>query len=79
MDVVVGDVGQIRWREVELRRVDVLALGALRGQVEIGSQRPAGIVGGEFDAVLPAIAVVERRQDDRRAELALVDQVVPIA
>ena len=30
---------------------------------------------GEFRSVLLAIPVVERRQDDRRAELALVDEI----
>ena len=75
MDVVVGDIGQIRRREIELRRIDVLALGALHREIQIGRESPGRVVDGEFRAVLLAEAVVERRQNDGCTELALVDQI----
>jgi hypothetical protein len=55
IDVVIRDVIEFGLRELELRRVDVLADGSPQ---------------------LLALRVVERREYDRRAELAFVDQVV---
>ncbi len=75
IDEMVGDIGQVVGREVELRRHQVHALGLGDGQVGIGGQRTVGIVERELGAAVAAIVIIERRQDDRRAELALVDQV----
>ena len=42
MNVVRGHVGKIVWREIELRRIEILALGALVGEIQIGVEtRPA--------------------------------------
>ena len=41
MDVVIGDVGQVLGREIELRRIDFLALGALRREIQIGGEAAA--------------------------------------
>src|SRR5258708_37861303 len=75
VNVIVRDVGQIRGGEIELRRIDLLALGALRGQVQIGRQVARGVINRELGPVLFPVAVVEGRQNDGRAELTLVDQI----
>src|ERR1700675_945061 len=75
MNVVCGHIGDLRRHEIELRRGEILALRALRGEVKIRAEVLHGVVRREFDAVLLAIAVVERRQDDGRPELTLVDQI----
>ena len=75
VNVVVGDVGEIFRSEVELRGVDLFAFGTLRRKIEIDRQIAGRVIAREFDAVLLAVAVVERRQDDRRPELTLVDEV----
>ena len=55
-----------------------MAFGAgharVRG-VQVSGEFLGGVIEGEFGAVLLAVAVIERREDDGRAELALVDQV----
>jgi hypothetical protein len=38
VNVVVGDVGEIFWSEVELRGVDLLAFGTLCREIEIDRQ-----------------------------------------
>src|ERR1700722_7572272 len=75
VNVVIGDVRQVFRSEVELRRVDLLAFGTLRRKVEVDRQIAGRVIAREFDAVLLAEAVVERRQDDRRSELTLVDEI----
>ena len=75
MDVVRGDIGEVCGIELELARFDVLAERLLEGEVGIGGKAAMAVIGGELDAVLLALGVVERRQDDRRAELAFVDQM----
>ena len=75
VDVVVGDVGEIVRVKAELARDDVLADGALEGEVAVGLEVPAAVVAGELHAVHLAVAVVEGREDDGRAELPLVDEI----
>src|SRR5665213_2150043 len=75
VDVVVGDIGNIPRSEIELRRIDVLALGALRCKVEIGAHLFIYIVGRELNAILLSVTVIERGEDDRRTKLAFVDEV----
>ena len=76
VDVVVGNVVKLWLGEVELRRLDVLAVGGLNRQIPIDREILDGVVGGKFHAADEAVAVVERREDDRRAELSFVDQVL---
>ena len=73
---VVGDIGQIAGIELELAGDDVAARRPLIGGVDIAGEVAGLVVDGEFAAILPPGLIVERRQDDRRAELAFVDQVV---
>jgi len=56
VDVVRCDVVEFGLREIELRRVDVLALGALIGEIQIRRERVGGVIAGEFGAVLLAVA-----------------------
>src|SRR5690348_4621260 len=73
--VVIGNVGEIVGAEVELRRFDLLAARSLGGEVEVSREMSARVAFREFGAVLLAMTVIERRQDDRRAELAFIDEV----
>ena len=73
MDVVVGDIFEVRRREIELRRIDLFAFCALHSQIQVGAELLGGVVGGEFGAVLFAVAIIERRQDDGRTELPFID------
>ncbi len=70
-----GDVAQIIRVEVELRADDVLADVPRGSEVAIGGEVSLCVGGAELDAVLLAVPVVERRENDRRTELSLVDQV----
>src|ERR1700693_3358599 len=76
MNEIVGDVGQVGGLEIELCGVDILALGALGRKIQIGVEAAGGVVARKLDAELPAVEIVEWRQDDRRSELAFIDQVV---
>src|ERR1700733_2226124 len=75
MDVVVGDIVEVRWTEIELRGVNLLALGTLDGQVQISGQMSVGVVGRDLGTVLFAKSVIKGRQNDGRPELAFVNQV----
>ena len=76
VDVAPRDKGQIGRVEVELARNDAFA-ERLRGS-EVAVEMPiANIVGQrQLGAAIDAVRVVEGAQDDRRAELAFVEQVV---
>ena len=73
------DVGEIVGIEVELARRHILALGLGVGEVGVGEPRSLGVAGIGLDAVDLATTIIERRQDDRRAELPLVDELVRAA
>ena len=75
MDVVAGDISQIVGGEVELARLEILADRALERDVAVRLEMAGRVVAGEFHAVHLAVAVIERRQDDGRTELTLVDEV----
>ena len=70
------DVVEIALIKVELARNDIVADRMLQREIAIGGEGRAGVVDCEFHAVLPAIFVIERRHDDGRPELALVDQIL---
>src|SRR5258708_31043684 len=76
IDEMVSDIGQLFGPEIELAGGDVPALGP--GVSEVGIDGPWPAVEGpfEFHPVLTTDRVVEWRQDDRRAELALIDQIL---
>ena len=76
VDVVARDVVEIRLAEVELRRFHTLAVGGLPGGIEVGLKIVVRVVDGEFHASDQAVAVIEGRENDRSAELPLVDQVL---
>jgi hypothetical protein len=67
MDEVVADVGELLRGEAELRRLDILALGGLNGDVAVDGKNPRSVIGTEFDTTDLAEAIVEGREDDRRA------------
>ncbi len=69
-------LGEVGGGEVELRRDDVLAHRAQAGDVGVERERAAVVGGAELVAPVLAVRMVEGRQDDRRAELPLVDQVL---
>ena len=72
---MIGDVGQVIGREVELARDNLRALCGLEREAPICGQLPTGVVELEFGAVLGPQCIVEGCQDDRRAELPFVDQI----
>src|ERR1700721_3516739 len=76
MNVVTGDVIDCRLIEVELRRLHALAVSGLPGAVEVGGENVGGVGGGEPPPADKTGAVVEGREDDRCAELPLIDQVL---
>src|SRR3984957_18828738 len=76
VDVVLGDVREIICSEIELRRINVLAARTLPGEVKIRGEILRRVAPRQFHTVLLAVRVIERRQDDWRTELTLVDQVV---
>src|SRR5215469_1033715 len=76
VDVVVQDVGVVGRGEVELRRLDLLALRRLERQIGVGGEVLDRVVTGEFHTAYRSVAIVERGENDRRAELPLVDQVL---
>src|SRR5450755_35842 len=75
-NVVAGDVGELLGREVELRGHDVAPPRTLKGEVAVGGKAIAGVVGGELDTGNAAVAIVERSENDWRAELAFIDQIL---
>ena len=72
---MVVDVGELVRREEILARDDVLALLLAARDVGIKVDRPVRVVAAELDAPGIALGIVERREDERGAELALVEQV----
>ena len=75
MNVVLRNVSQLIRREIELRRDDVSAHGARIGGIAIDRPRPLVVAYGEYPAGDIGFGVIERGQDDRRAELSFVDQI----
>src|SRR6516165_3585338 len=75
MDVVAGDKSQFVRVEVELRRNDVFSLGFRSGEVAVEGPVFDVVAEGQFDAANKPLVVIERGQEDRRAELAFVEQV----
>ena len=76
VDVVARDVVERRLVEVELRGLDALAMRGLPRGIQVGAEIVDGVVGAELDAADQTIAVIEGRENDRRPELTLVDQVL---
>ena len=76
VDVVARDVVECRLVEVELRGFYALAMRGLPRGIQVGAKIVDRVVGAELDAADQAVAVIERRENDRRAELPLVDQVL---
>ncbi len=76
VDVVRGDVVELLLGNVELRRLHFLAVRGLPRRIEVRGKIADGVVGSELYASDQSIAVIERRENDRRAELPLVDQVL---
>src|SRR5205814_7703628 len=75
-NVVLLDEGKFGGGEVELRRIDGGALGFRPGEVAVDRPWPLIVARRQLDAFDLGVGVVERGQDDRRAELALIDQVL---
>src|SRR5262249_53941891 len=73
---IIGDVGQVSGGKIELRRLNLLAVCRLKGEVGVRGEGSPGVVTGELDAADTAEAIVEGREDDRSPELALVYQVL---
>src|SRR5208283_4592167 len=72
---VVPGVGQGRRVEQELRRSPVLALRHRTGEVQVRLEAAALVGSGELEAVDLAPRVVERGEDERLAEEAVVELV----
>ncbi len=78
VDIVGADGVQLIGAKQGLARIDVAPLGLLRAGVEEQAPVFLAVDGGQFQALGVAIRVVERRQDQRLAELAFVQQVVDL-
>ncbi len=76
MNVVLRDIGKIARIEAELARRDIFAHRLFDGKIRIGREGIDIIGRRQFRAILLAARIIERRQNDRRAELAFVDQVL---
>ena len=76
LDVVGLDVVQFGLRKLELGRVDVAGAGGNEREVRKGGKRALLIGGAELRAIDRALAVAERRENDRAAKLAQVNQVL---
>ena len=76
MNIVAGNVVEVVLGEIKLRRPHLLAMSGLPRGIQIGGKVVDRIIGGELHAADQAIAVIERRENDRRAELSLVDQML---
>ena len=74
-NVIIGDVGELLRREEILARDDVLALLLTARDVRIKIDPTMRVIAAELDTPGIALGVIERRQDERRAELAFVEQV----
>ena len=70
-----GDIGKIARIELELAGDDVAAVRPLIGRVDIAGEIARPVIDASTRRHIAARLIVERRQDDRRAELAFVDQI----
>ncbi len=75
VNVVIRHVGQVVGAEVELAGFEAFADRPLEREVAVRLEGPARVVPGKFHAVHLPVTIVEGRQDDRRAELALIDEM----
>ena len=75
MNPMILNIRQFRRREIELRRDDLLADRPAIRQVRIERPRPVVVAGGKLNARNLPMLVVEGGQDNRRAELAFINQI----
>ena len=73
-DIMRGDIGEITRIELELAGDDVLAHRPLIAAIHIGAEIARMVIEGDFAAILPPALVIERGQDDGRAELAFIEK-----
>ena len=75
-DPVIPDVGQVIRAEEKLRRAPVLALRHRVGQVEVGRESAVGVRARELKSVNLAPRVIERGEDERLPEQAVIKLVL---
>ena len=75
LDGIRGHVSQLVVWEFELRRVNVARLGLDIRKVSVDGQRPLLVNAAQLRAINRAGLVIEIIQNDRAAELAVVQQV----
>ena len=76
VDVVAGDVGELVGAEQILVRHDGLGDLASHGDVAVGVEVAVLVGRAHFDALVLGLVVVEAAEDQRRAELPVVEQIL---